>query len=260
MTLCNAPTTAVPVNITPATLAGNVQEIAVNPNDDNEIMAVVSNYGTVSIWWTNTAKSAAPNWKNAEGNLTLPSVRTCAIVVKKDAAGNPTTEYYVGTSVGLYSTTGLGTTLLANGSPVWALEGGHTLNWAVVESIAYRPVDNVLLIGTHGNGMYYTNAGTPNYTPQVTAIPPVTNDRNFIRSVYPTVTSAGPVQYQTGDMLGIRRITVQLVDMKGSILYNRQVQYQNGSVDMTGFAAGTYILSIYSEDDRYRNIQKILKR
>ncbi|HEX2608555.1 MAG TPA: sialidase family protein, partial [Flavisolibacter sp.] len=94
----NAAATTQPVNITPAGLSGNVQDIAVNPNNDDEIIAVVSNYGVTSIWFTRNAKNAVPTWVNAEGNLTLPSVRSCAIVVRKDAANNPVTEYYVGTS------------------------------------------------------------------------------------------------------------------------------------------------------------------
>src|SRR5690606_4332550 len=178
----NATASAVPINITPAGVNGNVQDIAVNPNNDDEIIAVVSNYGVISVWWTGNAKSAIPTWKNAEGNLTLPSFRSCMIVVKKDASNNPVTEYYVGTSVGLYSTANLGSVLTANQSPVWVREGANILNYAVVQSLAYRPADNVLLVGTHGNGMYYANIGNPNFTPNLnTGInDPVLNDRNFI--------------------------------------------------------------------------------
>ncbi|HYM94343.1 MAG TPA: hypothetical protein VET23_09415, partial [Chitinophagaceae bacterium] len=184
----NTLATATPVDITPSTILGwtsgsNVQCIAVNPNNDNEMMAVVSNYSTsttsiIHIWWTNNAKSAAPTWHNAQGNLTLPSCRSCMIVVKKDAGNNPVTEYYVGTSVGLYSAVNIGTTLTGGGSPTWQREGGSVLNFAVVQSIAYRPIDNVLVLGTHGNGMYYTFLGTPNFTPdQVTPVSnPVVND------------------------------------------------------------------------------------
>ena len=53
----NAPVNATPVDITPVGLQGNVQDIAVNPNNDNEVLAIVSNYNTISIWWTNNAKS-----------------------------------------------------------------------------------------------------------------------------------------------------------------------------------------------------------
>lgn len=261
----NAAATTAPVNITPAGLIGNVQDIAVNPNNDNEIMAVVSNYSDANttvhhIWWTNNAKSATPTWQIAEGNLALPSARSCAIVATKDANNNPVTEYYVGTSVGLYSAQNIGTTVSSGGQPTWQHEGGRTLNYAVVESLSYRPVDNTLLVGTHGNGMYYTITGPANFTPTVpTAINPVTNDRNFIRAAFPTV-STGTVQYSIGNLIGIRKIWVQLTDMKGSTVYQQEALYQDGSVSLQNLAAGTYILSINSDDQRYRFVQRIIKR
>lgn len=250
-----------PINITPAGLTGNVQDIATNPNNDDEIIAVVSNYGAVSIWWTKNAKSAMPTWKNAEGNLTLPSIRSCAIIVKKDAANQPVTEYYVGTSVGLYSTVNLGTVLDASQTPVWQREGGNVLNYAVITSLAYRPVDNVLLLGTHGNGIYYAFIGTPNFTPNLnTGITnPITNDRNFIRSVYPTL-SADIIQYQTGNMIGVRRVSVQIINMNGQVVYREDKGYQNGTVPIQRFASGAYILNIISDDNKYRHIQKIVKQ
>lgn len=245
-----------PVDITPPLLTGqttlgNVQDIAVNPNNDAEIMAVVSNYGTVSIWWTANAKSATPTWKNAEGNLTLPSIRSCAIITKKDAANQPVTEYYVGTSVGLYSTTNIGT-----GTPVWQREGGNVLNFAVVQSLAYRPGDNVLLVGTHGNGMYYTFLGNSNV---VTGIDPVINNRNFITNVYPTAASQ-IINYQVGSMPGIRTVVVQIISVTGQIIVTKETAYANGSININRYASGAYVLSIISADGRYRHIQKIVKK
>ena len=109
-----------------------MQDIAVNPNNDDEVLAVTSNYGVTSVWWTNNGKSSTPTWRNAEGNLPLPSFRSCVIVVKKDASNNPVTEYYVGTSVGLYSAVNIGTTLIGGGTVSWQHEGGSVLNFAVV--------------------------------------------------------------------------------------------------------------------------------
>jgi hypothetical protein len=244
-----------PTEITPVGSTGSIQDIAVNPNNDDEVMFVASNYGVVSVWWSNNAKSANPIWKNVEGNLTLPSFRSCMIVVKKDAANQPVTEYYVGTSVGLYSAVDIG-----NGTPNWQREGGNVLNFAVIQSMAYRPGDNVLLLGTHGNGMYYTQVGTPNYTPNLnTGVTPVTNDRNFIRFVGPTL-SRGTVQYATGNMTGIKKLTVQLTDLSGKVVVRKETGYVSGSVDLSPLATGSYILTIYSSDGQYRHIQKLLKQ
>lgn len=256
----NATPATVPVNITPAGLTGCVQDIAVNPNNDEEVMAVVSNYGVVGIWWTKNAKATIPTWKNAEGNIPLPSFRSAAIIVKKDAANQPVTEYYVGTSIGLYSTVNLATVLDANQQPVWLREGGDVLRYALVTSLAYRPADNVLLVGTHGNGMFYTNVGTPNFTPNVsTGITPITNDRNFIRNIYPTLSRGNAVQYQTGNMPGIRKLLVQVINPKGQEVFRAENSYQNGSVPMQQLSSGVYILAITSTDNRYRHVQKIVR-
>ena len=263
----NAAAATAPVDITPSGLpaGANVQDIATNPNNDDEIMLVVTNYtvssaAVTSIWWTNNAKSGAPTWKNAEGNLGLPSIRSCAIVTKKDGSNNPVLEYYVGTSVGLYSATDIGTTLTAGGTVSWAREGGSVLNYAVIQSLSYRPTDNVLLVGTHGNGMYYTFLGAANFNPnQNTAtIDPTINSKTFIKMIYPTV-SSNLVKYNIGNQTGIQKIRIDLITMNGQQVYSRTSSYQDGSVDLSRMSPGIYILSIYSDNGRYRHLQKVVK-
>lgn len=259
----NATPNQAPVDITPAGLIGNVQDIAVNPNNDNEIMAVVSNYGATNtsgqltnitnIWWTNNAKSANPTWVQAEGTLAggFISARSCVIAVKKDATGNNVTEYYVGTHAGLYGATNIG-----SGNATWTREGEQILNLAVVSSMAYRPADNVLLVGTHGNGIFYTNLGTPNFGSGGGSPTP---DNVFVRAVIPTITT-NRINFTVGNMTGVSKINVQLVDMSGRVVYQQTSSYQNGFIDTYRFASGVYILRIQSEDGRQRFTQKILKR
>lgn len=277
----NAAILATPVNITPANIdiSGlNVQDIAVNPNNDNEIIAVITNYGrtntsgvfqnVTNILWTDNAKSATPTWRAAEGNLTgtlgssttaptgLISARSCMIVVKKDASNNPVTEYYVGTAAGLFAVENLGTTLSGGGTPTWQREGSSVLNFAVVTSLAYRPADNVMAVGTHGNGLYYTFLGTPNLVTGINN--PVTNDKNFINLVYPTV-SDNIVQYRIGNMTTVKEISIQVFNMQGQTVYRSEAPYQHGSIKISRLAKGAYVLSIYSDDRKYRHVQKIIR-
>ena len=273
----NSSADATPVNITPSSGVGdisglNIQDIAVNPNNDNEIIAVITNYGrtntsgtfvnVTNILWTNNAKSASPTWKAAEGNLVgtttsgFISTRSCMITVKKDGSGNPVTEYYVGTAAGLFAVENLGTTLSGAGTPSWQREGSSTLNYAVVNSLAYRPDDNVLLVGTHGNGLYYTFLGTPNLITGINN--PILNDKNFITLVYPTV-SENIVQYRIGNKTDVKKISVQLYNMQGQEIYRQESNYQHGSFNINRFAKGAYILSIYSDNRKYRHIQKIIR-
>ena len=253
----NALPGASPANITPSGATGAVSDIAVNPNNDDEILVTISNYGTTNIYWTNNAKSATPTWRNVEGNLTLPSIRSCMIVVKKDASNNPVTEYYVGTSVGLYSSVNIG----PSGTVTWVREGGNILNYAVVTSLDYRPQDNVFLVGTHGNGMYYANIGSPDYRPnQNTGVTdPIRNDRSFIKKVFPTVTSNNFIHFTTGDLLGVRRIVVQVNNLSGQLLLKTETNYQSGQVNIANLPKGLYILSITTPDYKHQHVQRFVK-
>ncbi len=257
----NAAATAVPVDITPVGLNGNISDISANPNNDDELLLTVSNYGASSVFWTKNAKSASPVWKSAEGNLSLPSFRSCMIVVKKDASNIPVQEYYVGTSVGLYSATNIGATLDAGGTVNWVREGGNTLGFAIIQSMDYRPQDNMLVIGTHGNGMYFTSLGTPNFQPnQNTGIDdPVRNDKNFIQKAFPTVV-ADKIEYRIGNQFTIKRIVVQVHNTMGQLVYRKEDGYQNGLVDVSKLAKGAYVLTITSSDYKQQFIQQFVKQ
>ncbi len=256
----NAAATATPVDITPAGMTGSVSCIAANPNADDELLVTVSNYGVTSVYWTNNAKAATPTWKNAEGNLPLPSFRSCEIVVKKDGSGNPVKEYYVGTSVGLFSATNIDQTLGASGTISWAREGSSVLNFAVIQAMDYRPQDNTLVIGTHGNGMYYASLGTPNFQPnQNTGTnDPNRNDKNFIQKAFPTLAS-GSINYRIGNMFTIQKVVVQVYNTSGQLMYKKEENYADGTIDVTRLSKGSYILTITSTDYKQQFVQQFVK-
>jgi hypothetical protein len=113
-----------------------------------------------------------------------------------------------------------------------------------------------MVVGTHGNGLYYTFLGTPNLVTGINN--PVLNDKNFIRLVYPTITS-NVVNYQIGDKTDVKKISIQLYNMQGQELYRQESGYQNGSININKYAKGAYVLSIYSDNKKYRHVQKIVR-
>ena len=147
----NAAAATAPVNISTGLPAGAyMSSISVNPRNDDTVLVTFSNYGINNVWWTGNANAASPTWLNVEGGLTVPSYRSSAIAVT-----NAGVEYFVGTSVGLYRA---GTINSASpGTTSWTQEGPSDIGNALTSSIALRPVDNRLLIGTHGHGMWATN-------------------------------------------------------------------------------------------------------
>ncbi|MEP0265088.1 hypothetical protein, partial [Dokdonia sp.] len=133
-------------NITPggASTAVNsvVSGVAIHPTDPDIGMVVYSNYGINNIYVTSNLTETNPSWTLAERNLSSHSIRSAAIT---EVDGVIT--YFVGTARGLYSSTDPTTV-------DWRLESPDQVGLAIVSSLVYRPGDNILLIGTHGNGMY----------------------------------------------------------------------------------------------------------
>jgi len=119
-----------------------VTGLAIHPTNRDIVLATYSNYGINNIYLTTNATNASPTWTLVERNLSAHSIRSAAITV---ASGE--VMYLVGTARGLYSTTD-------PTSVDWTREDPTQIGFAVVSSMAYRPVDNQLLIGTHGNGMF----------------------------------------------------------------------------------------------------------
>ena len=62
------------------------------------------------------------------------------------------TLYLVGTSVGLFATAHLDGT-----NTIWEQIGSQTIGAVVVEFLTFRHNDGLLVVGTHGNGIFQTN-------------------------------------------------------------------------------------------------------
>ena len=132
---------------------GNTSCITSNPNNGDEVITVLSNYEANSLAHS---LDGGETWQNISGNLEEepngdgngPSTRWASIM----PLNNGETLYLVGTSVGLFGTTGL------NGpSTVWYQISPDKIGNVVVEQVITRPEDGLILVATHGNGIYSAN-------------------------------------------------------------------------------------------------------
>jgi len=129
-----------------------VYDIAVNPNNADEVMIVYSNYSIYSLFHST---DGGQNWNKIAGNLEQnpsgsgngPSCRSAKII----PLGN-STLYLVGTSVGLF-----GTSVLNDQNTVWEQVADQEIGAVVCEYLEYRSNDGLLVVATHGNGIYQTN-------------------------------------------------------------------------------------------------------
>ena len=129
--------------------------IAIDPTNGDKAIVVFSNYGVQSLFYTTDAGNT---WTPAGGNLEEdpatglgggPSTRWAAIL----PPGGRTT-YFVGTSVGLYSTTRLNGT-----ATVWSQEGSSAIGNEPVDMIDVRASDGFLAAATHGSGVFTATIG-----------------------------------------------------------------------------------------------------
>ncbi|HQU99599.1 MAG: T9SS type A sorting domain-containing protein [Bacteroidia bacterium] len=140
----------IPANVLPAG-TGYVTCIAVNPQNADEIMVVLSNYNIYSLAFS---KDGGSTWARCGGNLEQtatgsgngPSCRWATIAPVSNG-----TVYLVGTSVGLFATD----TLIAPAT-VWTKQGVNTIGSNVVNMMDYRVADGMLAIATHGGGIFTT--------------------------------------------------------------------------------------------------------
>lgn len=130
--------------------AGYVTDIAIDPNDPDKLMVVLSNYKIYSAYYSEDAgetfiKVAGNLEERPSGSGSGPSFRTATIM----PLINNKTAYIVGTSTGLYATD-----TMIDDSTVWFPVAEEVIGHAVVEMIRSRTTDHTLLVGTHGNGVF----------------------------------------------------------------------------------------------------------
>ncbi|MGB1218258.1 MAG: hypothetical protein ACPG4W_00620 [Flavobacteriales bacterium] len=132
---------------------GYTASISSNPDNGDEVMAALSNYGTRSLSYSN---DGGEHFENISGNLEEnpngsgngPSCRSVSIL----PFDNGEILYLVGTSVGLFGTSEL------NGlNTVWSNISPDLIGNVVIEQVITRKTDGLVLVATHGNGIYSAN-------------------------------------------------------------------------------------------------------
>lgn len=155
---CRTNNAALKVNVTGSNfpVGAYVSCVEVDRLNPNNVLVTFSNYGVVSIFYTN---DAGTTWTDVSGNLED----------NPDGSGNgpsvtwghiyddgTSVKYFVGTSIGLFSTDNL------NGlNTVWQQEGANTIGNVVINMITSRTSDNTIVVATHGNGIYSNKIFTP---------------------------------------------------------------------------------------------------
>ncbi|MFO7444954.1 MAG: T9SS type A sorting domain-containing protein [Ignavibacteriaceae bacterium] len=125
-----------------------LHQIAVNPNNADEIIVVFTNYNIPSLFHSTDGGETYSNIDgNLEGDSELPgpSIRNITILPYNQS----TTAYLAATSTGVYSTTGIN-----GGSTQWIEESPNLIGNVVVAAITSRSSDRLVAAATHGRGIF----------------------------------------------------------------------------------------------------------
>ena len=222
----NAANLGAAIDITPGTATigfpSIVTGLAIHPTNRDIVLATYANYGTNSIYLTTNATAPSPTWTLVERNLSAHSIRSAAIV---EVSGE--TLYIVGTARGLYSTTD-------PTSVDWTREAPTQLGYAVIPSLRYRPSDNKLLIGTHGNGMYEATITSTLGLEDV-------NEASKQITLYPNPAKF-EINFKSNNFIFNDNTQYSIIDVSGKIVTSGTVN--NKKIDVSRLNSGIYFVSV----------------
>ncbi|MCB0514469.1 MAG: T9SS type A sorting domain-containing protein [Chitinophagales bacterium] len=245
------------VNLSDPTFPSNAwtSSIALNDNNPNEIIVTFSNYNVLSIF---RSLDAGETWENIGGNLEEnadgtgngPSVTWAAIMPDVE---NPT--YYVGTSIGLFSTQNMD-----GNATVWQREGDNVIGAVPVSMIKTRLYDHKVVVATHGNGMF------SNDTTEIVGLPDIAiSDKQNISSssIFPNPFEDNfSVSYH---LQQASEIQLQLITPSGKTIQQVNIpkqtagaqQYSFDSAELAKLPSGVYYLII--SDKKTHKVYKLVK-
>lgn len=139
----NAHATPTVTNIT-GTLSqsGSISCIEVENGDDNHLLATFSNYGVISVWETT---NGGTTWVNKEGNLPDMPVRWALFDPDDD------TQVLLATEAGVWATENISAE-----TPDWVPANENLAN-VRCDMLQLRTADKIVVVATHGRGLYTSN-------------------------------------------------------------------------------------------------------
>ena len=221
-----------------------IHSIAVNPEDADELIAVLSNFNIIGLYHS---ADGGQTYTAIEGNLAGtnndgPSLRS-ASVLPLTTFGDPRTIYLVATSVGLFSTTELD-----GMNTIWTQEATELTGSVIVNAVTSRLSDGRVVIGTHGRGVFVGDVDPTS----------VANEPEGRAPSGFALASAAPNPFRGATQLGFTlptpsQVTLSVYDVTGrrvAVLLDG-VQRSTGdhhvSWDGRGLASGTYLVRMEAE-------------
>ncbi|MEP1032303.1 T9SS type A sorting domain-containing protein [Ekhidna sp.] len=125
------------------TTNGYISSIDIGASDD-EIIVTYSNYGVISVWYT---EDGGTSWVDKDNDASLPDMPV------RWALFNPNNsqEVLLATELGVWSTSDI-----TAANPGWQQSSDNLAN-VRCDMLQYRSSDNLVVVATHGRGVFTSN-------------------------------------------------------------------------------------------------------
>jgi photosystem II stability/assembly factor-like uncharacterized protein len=235
-------------NLPEVTSGSYVSAIAVNPDNADEIIICLSNYGIIGLFYSN---NGGASWSAIEGNLQGgvnnqgPSIRSATILPY-----NNSKLYLVATSTGVYSTE-----ILDGMNTVWSLEAPSLIGNVVVETIAGRSSDGVVVVATHGRGAFMGKiTGAVSVNDNANIPTSYSLSQNYPNPFNPSTS----IRYSIPKESNVKLVVYDAAGREVSLLVNGKQNAGNYSVQFNaqGLASGVYYYRVSAGN--YSNSKKMI--
>lgn len=233
-----------PTNITSSLFpsGANVSSIAVDPENADRILVCFSNYAVYSLFlsedggitYSKVAGNLEQNITTGTGNG--PSFRAATIVKLLDGQS----VYFVATSIGVFATDNLNGT-----ATIWTQQSPDQIGNLVCSNIISRHTDGLVLVATHGNGIYSTRYPIGLSTK---------NDLNLKTEkiiIYPNPANDF-INIKVPEHLKNKTCLFNITDINGkSIFLETETVINSKKIVTSNFKPGTYFLIIENKNKKY---------
>jgi len=222
-----------------------ISSIDVDPASANNILVTLSNYGISSVWESTDGGSTFVSLDQNGVNLPDMPIRWGMFApAGAQLSGTTGGGIILGTELGVWTASTIGGT-----STQWIANNSGLPN-VRTDMIKYRPANTSLVAATHGRGLY-----TATLTGVVTGVSNNVITKDFIKYIS---AESSQLLIVKGD-LNTLKMQVQIYDVSGKLLYNKEHPYQNLYVPLSAWSKGSYILKLQG-NNKENFVQQFVKR
>lgn len=202
---------------------GNISDIKLGASE-NEIMVVVSNYNTESVFYST---NGGTSWSMKEGNL--PDIPVRAILMNPENNN----EVIIGTHFGVW-----GTSNFQAASPTWSMYS-NGLGKFKITHFDYRPTDKTILAVTYGRGAFTTQKEDI-FLPTDNVEHKLLNNR-----IYPNPTR-GPLQVKFDSKVS-DKVDVEVYDTSGKLVFSKKAVKSDEEFNIGELPKANYVVKVIQD-------------